>query len=115
MAKRGRPAKPAKSRQELKAGKIKKTTQEKRVQQSRPWWSVGHGIMMEMGDYDELQLLQISYDSAVIDPRELVRCSGHVDIVVLVLLPFTVKEQEYRIVSGRVLNKGRHDLEKRLG
>lgn len=55
---------------------------------------------MEMGDYDKLQLLQISHDSAVIDSQELVRRSGHVDIVVLALLPFTVKEQEHRIVSG---------------
>ena len=32
----------------------------------------------------------------------------------LALLPFAVKELEYRIVSRRMLNKGRHDLEKRL-
>ena len=37
---------------------------------------------MKIGVYDDLQLLQISHDSAVIDPQELVRRSGHVDILV---------------------------------
>ena len=32
----------------------------------------------------------------------------------LALLPFAVKELEYRIVSGGMLNEGRHDLEKCL-
>ena len=60
----------------------------------------------------ELQLLQISHNSAIVDSQKLVRRSGHVDIVVLALPPFTVKELEYRIVSGCVLDDGGHDLEK---
>ena len=62
----------------------------------------------------ESQLLQISHDSAVIDSQKLVGRSGHVDIVVFAFLSFTVKELEYRIVSGCMLNESRHDLEKGL-
>ena len=58
----------------------------------------------EKGGYDELYLLQVSYDSAVIDSQELVCRSGHVDILVFAFLPFTVKKLVYKVISGRVLN-----------
>lgn len=80
---------------------------QKWAQQSRPSCSGGHRIEMEIVVYDgSYSFSEISHNSAVADSQKLVRRSGHADIVMLALPPFTGKKLEYRIASGCVLDDG---------